>query len=140
MTILSTQIQSSNPDFKANKNFHLNLAKTYDELVQKVKMGGGAKAQERHLSRGKLMARGRIEAILDEDSSFLELSTLAGHEVYSSETNSAGVVTGIGKVNGTLCVFVANDATVKGGTYFPLTVKKHLRAQEIALKNKLPCI
>lgn len=140
MTILSSQIQSSSPDFKTNKSYHLNLAKKYDEIIEKVKMGGGPKAQERHLSRGKLMARGRIEAILDDDSSFLEFSTLAGFEVYNTETNGAGVVTGIGKVHGTLCVFVANDATVKGGTYFPLTVKKHLRAQEIALKNKLPCI
>src|SRR5690606_38178110 len=105
-----------------------------------VKLGGGEKAVSKHTKRGKFLPRERIEKIIDDGSPFLELSTLAGLDVYEEDVPSAGVVTGIGKVHGVECMFVANDATVKGGTYFPLTVKKHLRAQEIALKNRLPCI
>jgi 3-methylcrotonyl-CoA carboxylase beta subunit len=108
--------------------------------LNKVFQGGGEKYVEKHRSREKLLPRERIEKIIDHGSPFLELSALAGEEVYDTEVPSAGVVTGIGTVCGIQCMFVANDATVKGGTYFPLTVKKHVRAQEIALKNHLPCI
>lgn len=110
-------------------------------ITANVLTGGGAKAIERHTSKGKLLARQRIDLLLDKGTAFLELSPLAGHELYGSETvNSGGIVTGIGRVQGTECVIVANDATVKGGSYYPITVKKHLRAQEIARENRLPCI
>src|SRR5499427_6440884 len=105
-----------------------------------VARGGGEKALERHRSRGKLTARERIDRLVDPDASFLELSALAAWDMYDGDAPGAGVVTGIGVVEGQECVIVANDATVKGGTYFPLTVKKHLRAQEIAEQNGLPCI
>lgn len=115
-----------------------------DELRQRtdgVLSGGGAKAIERHTSRGKLLARQRIDLLLDKGSPFLELSPLAAYELYGKEVvSSAGIITGIGRVSGTECVIVANDATVKGGTYYPVTVKKHLRAQEVAEENRLPCI
>jgi len=125
-----------------NASYHQSLAKELAERLDKVKEGGGAKAVERHHSRGKLLPRERITRILDEGSPFLELSALAANGMYEVEGDvpSAGVVTGIGRVHGHECMFVANDATVKGGTYFPLTVKKHLRAQEIATQNRLPCI
>ena len=97
-------------------------------------------ARERHRARGKLLARDRIELLLDPGAPFLELSALAAYEMYGGEVPAAGIVTGIGRVSGRECVIVANDATVKGGTYYPLTVKKHLRAQEIAAENHLPCI
>lgn len=111
------------------------------KVTANVLTGGGAKAIERHTAKGKLLARQRIDLLLDRGSAFLELSPLAGHELYGSEVvNSGGIVTGIGRVQGTECVIVANDATVKGGSYYPITVKKHLRAQEIARENRLPCI
>src|SRR5438046_7021512 len=105
-----------------------------------VALGGGEKAVDRHRSRGKLTARERIDRLVDPGSAFLELSALAAWDLYDGQAPSAGIVTGIGVVEGQECVIVANDATVKGGTYFPLTVKKHLRAQEIATQNHLPCI
>jgi acetyl-CoA carboxylase carboxyltransferase component len=110
------------------------------ERTAQVARGGGEKALEKHRSRGKLTARERIDRLLDPDTAFLELSALAAWDVYDAQAPSAGIVTGIGTVEGRECVLVANDATVKGGTYFPLTVKKHLRAQEIAEQNRLPCI
>ena len=101
-----------------------------------------AKARERHIGRGKLLARQRIDLLLDQGSPFLELSALAGHDMYGDHgpVPAGGIITGVGVVSGVRCVIVANDATVKGGTYFPCTVKKHLRAQEIAAQNKLPCV
>src|SRR5690554_5781934 len=110
------------------------------ELTAAIAQGGGEKARVRHESRGKLFVRDRIDHLIDEGSPFLEFSALAAHEVYDFAVPAAGVVTGIGRVSGVECVIVANDATVKGGTYFPLTVKKHLRAQEVARKHRLPCI
>jgi acetyl-CoA carboxylase carboxyltransferase component len=110
------------------------------ERTELVARGGGEKALEKHRSRGKLTARERVDRLLDPDSAFLELSALAAWEVYDGQAPSAGIVTGIGTIEGRECVLVANDATVKGGTYFPLTVKKHLRAQEVAEQNRLPCI
>src|SRR6056297_2643542 len=103
-------------------------------------LGGSAASRERHVSRGKLLPRERIESLLDPGSPFLELSPLAAHGMYDGEAPGAGIITGVGRVAGRLCVVVANDATVKGGTYFPMTVKKHLRAQEVALDNALPCL
>src|SRR5436190_16609107 len=110
------------------------------ERTAQVVLGGGEKAVERHRSRGKLTARERIDRLVDPGSAFLELSALAAWDLYDGQAPSAGIVTGIGVIEGQECVLVANDATVKGGTYFPLTVKKHLRAQEIAEQNRLPCI
>jgi len=111
-----------------------------EELVAKVQAGGGERAQSRHKLRNKLLARERIDALVDAGTPFLEMSTLAGYNMYGDWVPSGGVVTGIGRVQGVECVIVANDATVKGGTYYPITVKKHLRAQEIAQQNRLPCI
>ncbi len=140
MDSLSTEIDINSHDFKKNSIFHLQLLNKLNELQEKAKLGGGEEAVSRHHKRGKFLARERIEKILDNNSPFIELSSLAGHELYEEDVPSAGVVTGIGKVHGVLCMFVANDATVKGGTYFPITVKKHLRAQEVALENRLPCV
>lgn len=140
MEILKSMVDNSSAQYEENKKFHLGLREALREKLAKVKIGGGEKYVEKHKSRGKLLARERIEKIIDDGSPFLELSPLAGHEVYDMEVPSAGIVTGIGSVHGVQCMFVANDATVKGGTYFPLTVKKHVRAQEIALENNLPCI
>lgn len=140
MPILHSTIQSNDSLFKENGKWNRSLAEELSNKYQKVKEGGSSRAVEKHRSRDKLLARERIEAIMDEGSPFLELSALAAEEVYDSDVPSAGIVTGIGQVHGIECMFVANDATVKGGTYFPLTVKKHLRAQEIAEENGLPCI
>ncbi|MDO8308708.1 MAG: carboxyl transferase domain-containing protein [Actinomycetota bacterium] len=116
------------------------LVQELHELVAAARIGGSAAARERHVSRGKLLVRDRVDRLLDPGSPFLELSPLAAHGVYDDDVPSAGVVAGIGRVQGRECVVVANDATVKGGTYYPLTVKKHLRAQEVARANRLPCI
>src|SRR3981081_2267531 len=110
------------------------------ERTEQIARGGGDKAVERHRSRGKLTARERIDRLVDPDTAFLELNALAAWDLYDGDAPSAGIVTGIGVIEGTQCVIVANDATVKGGSYFPLTVKKHLRAQEIAAQNRLPCL
>src|SRR5213592_1100138 len=110
------------------------------ERTAQVALGGGEKAVDRHRSRGKLTARERIDRLVDPDSAFLELSALAAWDMYDGQAPVAGIVTGIGVVEGRECAIVANDATVKGGTYFPITVKKHLRAQEIARQNRLPCL
>lgn len=120
------------------------MTKLVDELKKTTASalkGGGDVAVERHTSKGKLLARQRIDLLLDKGSPFLELSTLAGHELYEKEVvNCGGIITGIGRIQGRECMIVANDATVKGGTYYPVTVKKHLRAQEIAQENRLPCV
>src|SRR5213076_268591 len=108
------------------------------ERTARITAGGGEKALERHRSRGKLTARERIERLVEPDTGLLELSPLAAWDLYDGQAPAAGIVTGIGVIEGQECVLVANDATVKGGTYFPLTVKKHLRAQEIAEQNHLP--
>jgi acetyl-CoA carboxylase carboxyltransferase component len=124
----------------ANREAMLERLADLDAQHAVAVAGGGEKYVDRHHARGKLTARERIELLLDPGSAFLELSALAANGLYDDEAPSAGIVTGIGKVEGTTCVIVANDATVKGGTYYPMTVKKHLRAQEIALENRLPCV
>ena len=118
------------------------MADRLDDLRDQIRLGGGRKRIEREHSRGKMTARERIQALIDTDSRFLELGLFAGHEMYEEEGGcpAAGTVMGLGRVTGRLCMIVANDATVKGGTYYPLTVKKHLRAQEIAEQNNLPCL
>src|SRR3954452_1054380 len=114
-----------------------------EELRQKLaaaRLGDGERARERHVARGKLLPRDRVDTLLDPGSPFLELSPLAADGMYDGEAPGAGIITGVGRISGRECVVVANDATVKGGTYYPVTVKKHLRAQEVALHNRLPCV
>lgn len=109
--------------------------------LSKISKGGSKTDVERHTSKDKMMVRQRIDLLLDKGSPFLELSALAGHRIYEGiELNAAGLVTGIGRIHGTICMIIANDASVKGGTYYPITIKKHLRAQDIAHENRLPCI
>ena len=141
MDTLTSKVDVNSTAFKENKEFHYALRTELYDRLDHVKKGGGDKAVDRHHKREKLLPRERIERILDEGSPFVELSSLAAWDLYDGiDVPSAGVVTGVGRVHGVECMFVANDATVKGGTYFPMTVKKHLRAQEIAMENRLPCI
>jgi len=140
MSVIASQIDPRSPDFQASS---AQLRAVVDDLQRELVRsaeGGGAKAREKHVARGKLLPRERIRALLDPGSPFLELSPLAAHGMYDDAAPAAGLITGIGRVNGIEVVVVANDATVKGGTYFPITVKKHLRAQEVALENCLPCV
>src|SRR3954452_10023747 len=123
-----------------NAAAHRALVADLADQLTRVAQGGGERARERHASRGKLLPRERVDGLLDPGSRFLELSPLAAHGLYDGDAPAAGIITGIGRVSGRECVVVANDATVKGGTYYPMTVKKHLRAQEVALQNRLPCI
>jgi len=118
----------------------MDLVKQLEEKLTESRLGGGGKYEERHRSRNKLLARERIDKIIDSGTAFLELSSLAAYELYDKKAHSAGIVTGIGMVHGRHCMFVANDATIKGGSYYPMTVKKHIRAQTIAEQNNLPCI
>lgn len=140
MIVFESKIDTASAAFTENREHMLSLVKDLEARVAEVMLGGGEKSVARHRKRGKLLPRERIDLLLDEGSPFLELSQLAGHEVYADAVPSAGVVTGVGWIHQRPCVLVANDATVKGGTYYPLTVKKHLRAQEVARHNKLPCI
>ncbi|MBL7715112.1 MAG: methylcrotonoyl-CoA carboxylase [Bdellovibrionales bacterium] len=140
MPVIKSQIQTNSTDFKKNAEYHHGLAKELETKLQETAQGGGKEAREKHEKRGKLFVRERIARLIDPGSSFLELSPLAAHGLYDGAAPGAGVVTGIGIIHGRECMIVANDATVKGGTYFPMTVKKHLRAQEIARENKLPCL
>lgn len=140
MAILHTQINTRSPEFAANRAAMLDQVNELRALLGRISEGGGASAQQRHVSRGKLLVRARIDTLLDTGSAFLELAPLAAHEVYGEDVAAAGVVAGIGRVEGVECMIIANDATVKGGSYYPLTVKKHLRAQTVARENRLPCI
>ena len=140
MPVLDSQIDTRSPEFAANRAYHEGLAQSLAERLAKVREGGGPRAQRRHREQGKKTARERIDLLLDPETPFLEVAALAAYEMYDGEAPSAGIVTGIGRVRGVECMIVANDATVKGGTYYPLTVKKHVRAQQIALENDLPCI
>ncbi|MDZ3823704.1 MAG: carboxyl transferase domain-containing protein [Pseudoxanthomonas sp.] len=140
MPVLTSQIDPRGEEFRRNADHLRGLVEDLRAQMAAAAEGGGAKAREKHTARGKLLPRERIRALLDPGSPFLELSPLAAHGMYDGAAPGAGVVTGIGRVAGTEVMVVANDATVKGGTYFPVTVKKHLRAQEIALENHLPCV
>ncbi|KAI3753132.1 hypothetical protein L2E82_25177 [Cichorium intybus] len=138
--VLPDDIDRTSDSFIRNsKEMESVMSQLYSRIHQ-VTEGGGAEAIKRHKSRNKMLPRERIDRLLDSSSSFLELSQLAGHELYEEPLPSGGIITGIGPIHGKLCMFIANDATVKGGTYYPITVKKHLRAQEIAAKCRLPCI
>jgi acetyl-CoA carboxylase carboxyltransferase component len=140
VAVLTSQVERDSDLFAARRERMEQLVAELRERTAHVAQGGGEQAVERHRSRGKLPARERVDRLLDPGSAFLELGALAAWELYDGQAPSAGIVTGIGVVEGQECVIVANDATVKGGTYFPLTVKKHLRAQEVAEQNNLPCI
>ena len=140
MQTLSSSIDASSPDFHKNSHHHKQLANELKQRLAKVREGGGEKYRKRQEEQGKLFVRERIERLLDPGSPFLELSSLAAYELYDDETPSSGIVTGIGRVSNREVLIVANDATVKGGSYFPMTVKKHLRAQQIAEENHLPCL
>ena len=140
MDVIESKIFSTDKAFKDNDAYHRGLLGILKERLTTIKKGGGDAAVERHHGRGKLLPRERVERLLDDGSPFLELSPLAAWEMYDNAVPGAGMVTGIGRVQGVECMLVCNDATVKGGTYFPMTVKKHLRAQEIAWQNRLPCL
>lgn len=140
MEVLRSSIIPSDPLFKANGEYHRALSGQLRERLAEVRQGGGLKYRQRHEEQGKLFVRERIDRLLDPGSPFLELSPLAAFGVYKDQAPGAGIITGIGRIAGREVMIVANDATVKGGSYFPLTVKKHLRAQEIAEQNYLPCI
>jgi 3-methylcrotonyl-CoA carboxylase beta subunit len=140
MSIFKTKINTESTSFAANVAAMKPAVDELNNMLATVAEGGGEKACARHTSRGKLLPRERIDRLLDPDSPFLELSPLAAHKVYDEQVPAAGLITGIGKIKGLDCMIVANDATVKGGSYYPLTVKKHLRAQAIAAENNLPCI
>ncbi|KAM9104361.1 methylcrotonoyl-CoA carboxylase beta chain, mitochondrial isoform 1-T1 [Megaptera novaeangliae] len=138
---LGTQPDSSSAIYQENYEQMKALVNQLHERAQNIRLGGGEKARARHISRGKLLPRERVDNLIDPGSPFLELSQFAGYQLYGDEEVPAGgIITGIGRVSGVECIIVANDATVKGGTYYPVTVKKHLRAQEIAMQNRLPCI
>ena len=138
--VLTTAVDPHGPDHERNEAEHRRLAGELSERLARVAAGGGEKARARHTARGKLLPRERVERLTDPGSPFLELSPLAAEELYDGAAPGAGMIAGVARVSGREVVVVANDATVKGGTYYPMTVKKHLRAQEVALQNRLPCV
>jgi 3-methylcrotonyl-CoA carboxylase beta subunit len=140
MSVLETQLNARSADFQGNAAAMRGLVEDLNAQVARAAAGGGETARARHVARGKLLPRDRVQLLLDPGTPFLELSPLAAYGLYNGDAPCAGVVTGIGRVSGVDCVIVCNDATVKGGTYYPMTVKKHLRAQEVAQQNRLPCI
>ena len=140
MDRLSTRVNRADSEYLKRQEHNLSLIATLRERLNTASQGGGGKYVDRHRGRGKLLPRERIERIIDPGTAFLELSPLAAHELYDGRAHSAGIVTGVGLVHGRECLFVANDATVKGGSYYPMTVKKHIRAQTVAHENHLPCI
>lgn len=140
MATLHSKINTRSPEFAENTQAMLAQVNDLRSQLEKISLGGGIKYQERHTGRGKLLVRDRISTLLDAGSAFLEISPLAAYQVYDEEVAAAGIVAGIGRVQGVECMIIANDATVKGGSYYPLSVKKHIRAQTIAQQNYLPCI
>ena len=140
MAIIKSQIQTGSDEYKSNLKHHRKLSEELESRLATVREGGGTDAREKHEKRGKLFVRDSVQKLLDPGTAFLELSPLAAYGMYDGAAPGAGCVTGVGVVHGREVMIVANDATVKGGTYFPMTVKKHLRAQEVARENRLPCI
>ena len=140
MSVIKTKIDTSSEDFQNNYKYHKHLSEELESIKKIIYKMGPSHSMDKHLERGKLSVRDRINKLKDSETDFLEFSELAAHNVYDSKVPAAGVVTGIITIKERPCVVIANDATVKGGTYYPLTVKKHLRAQEIAMENHLPCI
>ncbi len=137
---IESKISTKSKEFKENREYMLSLIEEFKETLEKVKKGGPPKAHKKHKQRGKLTARERLEKLFDKNTPFLEFNPLAGYDMYDNQAPAAGIITGIGVVHGREVLVIANDATVKGGTYFPMTIKKHVRAQEIAMNNNLPCI
>jgi 3-methylcrotonyl-CoA carboxylase beta subunit len=140
MSLLKSEIDTRSEAFQRNQAAMQTQVDELKKLVETIKLGGGDGARAKHLARGKLLPRDRIRCLIDPGAPFLEFSQLAAHGVYDDDIPAAGIITGMGRISGRECVVVANDATVKGGTYYPITVKKHLRAQEIARQNNLPCV
>src|SRR5215470_17891164 len=140
MAKLTSAIDISSPEFRANREAMAALIGDLVDQRTAIAGGGPAKARERHQSRGKLLARDRVNQLLDAGSPFLEIAPMAAWGMYEDQIHAAGLIAGIGRIIGRQCLILANDATIKGGTYYPMTVKKHLRAQEIARENRLPCI
>src|SRR5216110_4066802 len=140
MNVLTTHVDPADATFKTNRERMLQLVSELRDRLSTARQGGGPKYLDRHREQGKLPVRERIDRLLDPGSPFLELSPLAAWDLYDNEAPGAGIVTGVGRVSGREVLIVANDATVKGGTYYPMTVKKHVRAQQIALDNRLPCV
>ncbi len=138
--VIGTPAPASDPDFKRNDAAMRGLVEDLRTLTAKIARGGPAASRDRHVARGKLLPRERVERLLDPGSAFLEIAQIAAHDVYGEDVPAAGMIAGVGQVSGRTCVIVCNDPTVKGGSYYPLTVKKHLRAQEIAAQNRLPCL
>lgn len=137
---IESKIDINSEEFRLNKAYLIKETAILKERLAKIELGGPTPARERHIKRGKLLTRDRVKNLLDKNTPFLELSALAAYDLYDNEAPSAGIITGIGVVHGREVLIVANDATVKGGTYYPMTIKKHVRAQEIALENSLPCV
>src|SRR5262245_32361612 len=140
MPVIESHVDPAHDAFRENLAHMDALVAELRKHLEETRAGGGEEAVKRHLEQGKLLVRDRVERLLDPDTPFLEIGALAAHGLYERAAPAAGMVTGIGRVSGREVMVVANDATVKGGTYFPLTVKKHLRAQEIAEQNRLPCV
>jgi 3-methylcrotonyl-CoA carboxylase beta subunit len=140
MAVIRSAVDTKSDDYRRNRDHMAALIDDLRAKVAEVKTGGGAKAREKHLARGKLLPRERVRTLVDPGSPFLELSQLGAWDMYDNEVPSAGVITGVGRVSGRECLIICNDATVKGGTYYPMTVKKHMRAQAIGIENRLPCI
>src|SRR5664279_568200 len=140
MSILKSQLNPRSADFQANAAAMTTVVADLHEKVERISLGGPEAARQKHLARGKLLPRERVSGLLDPGTPFLEIGQFAAYGMYGGDVPAASVIAGIGRVNGVECMIVANDATVKGGTYYPITVKKHLRAQEIAAQNRLPCI
>ena len=138
--VLHSRADPGSEAFKRNAAGHEALAAELRDRLAAARLGGPGQARQRHAGRGKLLPRDRVDTLVDPGSPFLELSPLAANGMYGDEAPAAGIITGVGRIRGRECVIVANDATVKGGSYFPLTVKKHLRAQEVAAQNRLPCL
>ena len=140
MTVLQTQLNPRSAEFAANAQAMQAVVDDLRAHLERVAQGGGEAARAKHTARGKLLPRDRVMNLLDPGTPFLEVAPLAALNMYNNDAPCAGVIAGIGRVNGVDCMIVCNDATVKGGTYYPMTVKKHLRAQEVALHNNLPCV
>ena len=137
---IESRVRTDSDEFRENAEYQQKALAQFRERLERVKMGGSPKAVDKHKMRGKLTARERIAKLIDRNTPFLELSALAAWDMYDNDAPSAGVITGIGTVHGRECLIIANDATVKGGTYVPTTVLKHVRAQQVAIENHLPCI
>ncbi|MCB1472511.1 MAG: methylcrotonoyl-CoA carboxylase, partial [Rhodobiaceae bacterium] len=140
MARIRSDIQTGSAEFTANAEAMRGLVTDLQAKRAEAALGGSSKARERHTARGKLLPRERVMRLIDPGAPFLEVAPLAALGLYSGDIHAAGMICGVGRVSGRECMIVANDATIKGGTYYPMTVKKHLRAQEIARENRLPCI